>query len=647
MISTGQYKQRLIDSATMFVVSGVSLLLLMYIAFGEAQRTHQQYFVEKLAAQAKVIQISLENYLRPGLPLTQYAGFTTKAEPIVASDDTITSLSVFNSSGDALFSAGDISIPLVFVPLELERDARPDYQVESSETYIQVVLPLRNRFETVGHLAITMERVAVTDRVQEIFSPLLYIALGLSLAFAAFVAIGSPRFAHARFPWLQVGFSVTFITMAVFVVGTLIVLYSEGTQAKARALADSLGQRLSDLVSFGLNLEEIYGLDDIFNNYLRLNPDISAAGIAVDGAVKIIDQDHIEDEWVPGGSTYHYIVDLTPPGGEREISVFVALPEAVVYREIIRSVKNFAALFIASAFLAGVFLQLARSMQRLRVRWEQGSSPDPHGETGEAALSLVKPVFFLAVLVEHLTYSFLPQYINGIVEEAQLSQSIVSAPFMVYYLFFALSLIPAGHFAQRSSPKPLMYMGLLLAAVGLVMLALPGDIALVIVARAVSGIGQGMLFIGVQSYILTMASPERKTQGAAIIVFGFQGGMISGMAVGSLLVTYIGPEAVFVVAGAIASAVALYALMIVPTPKRQEASTQTIGENVMQIMRTMVQVSKDIQFLKTMFLIGIPAKAILTGIIIFALPLLLSQRGYPQEDIGQIIMVYAARRHHR
>jgi MFS family permease len=41
-----------------------------------------------------------------------------------------------------------------------------------------------------------------------------------------------------------------------------------------------------------------------------------------------------------------------------------------------------------------------------------------------------------------------------------------------------------------------------------------------------------------------------------------------------------------------------------------------------------------------MFCIGIPAKAILTGAITFALPLVLGQQGYRQEEIGQIIMLY-------
>ena len=79
-----------------------------------------------------------------------------------------------------------------------------------------------------------------------------------------------------------------------------------------------------------------------------------------------------------------------------------------------------------------------------------------------------------------------------------------------------------------------------------------------------SGIGQGMLFIGVQSFILRTSADDRKTRGAAIIVFGFQGGMISGMAIGSLLVTQMGAAGVFWLGAMIAAAMALYAWALVP-----------------------------------------------------------------------------------
>lgn len=640
MTSVRLQSRRAIDAVMMLVVSSISLLLLTYIGFGEGQRTYQQFHLDKLSAQARVLQISIENYLRPGLPLTQYVGFTTKAEPLVGADHSIAALTVFDDEGNSVFAAGNGAIPLLPLSSDLNTAMDRDYQVHESDDYLQVTLPLRTRFEVVGNLAITMERSAVAERLEQSFRPLLYATVSLSALFAAFVAFASPYFARLRFPLLQVSFAATFITMAVLVIGTLVALYSEGTQAKARALADSLGLRLSDLVRFNLNVEEIQGLDEIFDSYLNLNPDISAAGLALDGLVTVTDQELAHADWIPWSGTYHYIVDLTPPGGNREISVFVSVPEGVVYQTVIRSVKNFAALFIASAFLSGVFMQLAQTLQRTRSA--SGRERAIGNGTGEAALSIVKPVFFLAVLVEHLTYAFLPQYFHDIVTASGLSDSFVSAPFMAFYLFFALALVPAGHFAQRFNAKPLMYAGLLLAAVGLFLLALPLDIYAMILARALSGVGQGMLFIGVQSYILTVASPDRKTRGAGIIVLGFQGGMISGMAIGSLLVTYIGSQNVFLVAAAVAAAVALYALLIVPTVQREATEAMSLRENLSQMGRNVARVMRDGEFLKTMFLIGFPAKAVLTGVIIFALPLILSTRGYAQEDIGQIVMVYAA-----
>jgi hypothetical protein len=50
---------------------------------------------------------------------------------------------------------------------------------------------------------------------------------------------------------------------------------------------------------------------------------------------------------------------------------------------------------------------------------------------------------------------------------------------------------------------------------------------------------------------------------------------------------------------------------------------------------------KDFEFVKAMVLIGIPTKGVLTGVTIFALPLILSRLQYAQEDVGQIVMLYS------
>lgn len=278
-------------------------------------------------------------------------------------------------------------------------------------------------------------------------------------------------------------------------------------------------------------------------------------------------------------------------------------------------------------------------MRRSQARPHPTTTPI---EEHERELDLVKPVFFVGVLVEHLTYPFLSQFLQDLVQVTKISPLGTSALFMSYYLFFAASLVPAGRLAQRRSPRSLMYGGLMLTAIGIAMLALEPSFITALVARASSGIGQGVLFIAVQSYILNATTPERRTQGASIIVFGFQGGMISGMAIGSLLVGQLGTTGVFMLAAVIAVAMSLYVRIMVPDIRRAVAATQDRHSESGVAWRDLMRVLGNADFIRAMLLIGIPAKAVLTGVIIFAMPLLMTRMGYAQEDIGQILMVYAA-----
>ena len=641
MHSTYTFRRALINGVGMAFVSGLSLFLLIYVGHGEAKRTYQQFQVEKLVAQGQIIQKTMDTFLRGGHSVKQFVGFSTKVGPILASDPTIAAMSVFDQMGQPVFSSGENSITLLPLPHSIARGPSTETDLRENEQYLQVVLPLRNRFEQVGSLAVSTPKATIIDQVMSKFEPLLIVAGASAISFGLFVAIGAPFLTGRRERWLQYGYAVTFLGVSIFVVATLISLYSEGAQAKTKALADSLGERLDSIVQFGLNITEIEGLDQVIDDYQRLNPDISAAGLMVDGTVKIhTDRSAVGRPWKSERRVYEYTVDLTPPGG-RDIRIAVATPADIVYRQILRSVKNFAAVFVASAFAAGIFLQLASSVRQAGAPDRTADAPRSDKESEESDLKLVKPVFFIAIVSEHLSYAFLPQFMYRVVENSGMHAGSVSVIFMVYYMCFALSLVPAGHFAQHFSPRPLMYFGMSLAAIGLGLLVLEPDYYVVLVARALSGIGQGMLFIGVQSFILATAAENRRTQGAGIIVFGFQGGMISGMAIGSLLVTQMGPQGVFALAALMAALMALYTIALVPKVSSRTYLNPEHGGSLQVLFRDLSKVLRNSEFLRTMFLVGVPAKAVLTGVIIFGLPVLMTQAHYAQEDIGQILMVYA------
>ena len=626
----------------MFVVTGLSLLLLVYVGMGEGKRIYEQFQIEKLVTHNRIIQTAMENYLRAGLPLKQYAGFSTLADPIVQSIDEIDAMSVFDQAGNQLFIVTDKDKKVLRLPsaAEAARQIKHDVEVERHDTFYQVAMPLRTRFEIVGSLVITAGTDVAERRVNASFTPLVMSAAGLAALFAMFVVVSAPYLARSRTPWLQIGYAVTFLTMAGFVVATLINLYSDGVQGKAKESAFTLSQRLSDIVEFNLRIRDFDGLDKVFAEYRRLNPEISDAVLILDGAIQVAtDAAKVGKKWVSDTRSYEYTVDLSRPGQPNR-SLIVAVPADVVYKRVERSVRNFAALFIASGFLAGLFLQVASSMQRLRTANPPSYISPKASVSEETALIVVKPIFFLAVFLEHLTYSFLPKFMQDAAIASGLSAGFAAAPFTAYYLSFALSLIPAGHFADRFGAKPMIWPGLILASASILGLTLPLGILPLAALRALSGIGQGMLFIGVQAYILAVASPEKKTQGNAIIVFGFQGGMISGMAIGSLLVNYLNPQGVFVTCAAIGFATALYSILLIPKDVRHKQAKSGLGAAIRRVGSDLAKVSRSGEFLKTMFCIGVPAKAILTGAITFALPLLLGQYGYRQEEIGQIIMLY-------
>src|SRR5690606_23842673 len=80
-----------------------------------------------------------------------------------------------------------------------------------------------------------------------------------------------------------------------------------------------------------------------------------------------------------------------------------------------------------------------------------------------------------------------------------------------------------------------------------------------------------------------------------------------------------------------------YVLQLVPRTGSHEKAAESEG-----FLKKLRNAVSDFEFMKTMLFVGIPTKAVLTGVTVFALPLLLSHLDYAQEDIGQIIMLYAA-----
>lgn len=623
-------KRRAVEAVTLGLVAALSLLLLLYVAFEDARRTMERFHSDKMVAQGQVVQNALEAFARPGLPLRHFVGFAGLVEPIIEGDKLVESVAAYTASGERVFAAGPAAAQ--FASQARSGDGRAAEVVVSAEQ-IRVVLPLDDRFERIGHVVLVTPRILIAAQVEAAFRPLLGWAMLAAAVFALSVMLLFPREdGPARLRWIGIGFIAAFAVTATLVVGTLVGTYSEAMQGRAKSLADSLGQRLEDIVAFNLSFADIGGIGPLLAEYRQANPDIRAAALVVDGRVLVHTEAAREGvAWDHSTTDYEFAADLSPDGTAR-IQIRVALPRDVVFAQVLRSTKNFSALLVASGLFAALFVGLVHAFQK-RSRIGREASEE---EAKAFAIDLLKPAFFLAVFSEHLSYAFLPQMIQAATLAAGLSKAWASAPFTVYYLTFALALVAAGRLERRASARSLMVVGLALSAIGMTLMAVHLDFQSAVLARALSGIGQGILFIGTQAFVLTNSSQARRTRAGSIIVFGFQAGMIAGMAIGSLLVSSIEAAGVFRLAAIVAAATAFYVALSLPATRSMGAKPRasSLWQDVGALMR-------DGAFARTALLIGIPAKAILTGIVLLGLPLMLAQLGYAKEDIGQITMLYA------
>jgi len=359
-----------------------SLLLLVYVGYGEVQRTYPKFVVGKLVAQAEIIRAPLESHLRAGLPIEQFPGFRQFGDRVRASDQSIHSIFVSTRAGDVAFEVGAPGAPALRGLAEQETSS---FLTQRDESWLQVFLPLHDRFSTVGALGVTVSRAEIEKALWERFALFLPLSLVIALVCALVVVALDRRDRRGR--WTAIIFAAAFLFIAALVLQTLVSIYSEGAQAKARALSDSLRERFEPVFAFALTLEDFEGLTQVFDQYRQLDPDIRSISLNENGVVRLnLDPAMVGKPWRADEGSYEFSSAL---GGERKLNVSVTLPMDAVIAAVSRSAKNFLALFLGVALISTLFLKLSRTLTR-------GHDAD----ASENLLTRLTPVFFIAVFVE-------------------------------------------------------------------------------------------------------------------------------------------------------------------------------------------------------------------------------------------------------
>ncbi len=623
----------------------MSAALVLGVGMAEAYRTYPLIQLDRLNAQGAVVARSLQPYIHAGVPLDQVSGFEPLTRPLMSSSRDLKSVEVFDASEKAVLATRKRN------PIEARREDgawvhRSDELGDTFDAVYEVSLPLSSRFETVGQLKLVMSQAFVRQKIAGTFLRVAEASGGLLVFCLGAVALAL-RLRPKKSRWiLSLGFSLGVMAVSGVLITEMVQLYSQGIVAKTAALAASLGQRLQAPMDLGLELTDFDGLDTTFRGYRELNPEISGISLvrgetvlihtnaAKVGTVAEHDDAAFEQSW-----------DLENPwqDGSEALTLTIAVPKRMVYASLWGACKNLLALFIALILVSRLLLGL------LMVSTAGAQEGQP---TTAAEIQKIQVVHTVTVLMEGLCLPVMATWLAEVLGRQGMGPGAVSWIFTAFFAGYAFILIPAGHIARRWGAKTTLLIGVGCAVVGWVGLSLASDYYSLMLLRALAGAGQGLSLIGVQTALLNLSDPEQKTKNLSLMVLGYQTGMISGTVFGSLLALYVSVEMVFDVA-------ALLGLLNLWLGKRSlrvtSSSSQSadpvsadpaptdsvVGGQPARRKASWQDMLKDRGLISTALLIGIPTKAVISGLVFFGLPLTLSRLEFSADEIGQILMLYS------
>ncbi|MFL5346637.1 MAG: MFS transporter [Hyalangium sp.] len=632
---------RWIRLGSLMLVLTAALGGLAYVGLGEAYRGYARLQFERLAAQGAIIKGPVEMLLRVGVSLEQFTGFPNLARAMRDADPSLEEIRIIDARGHLLFSepVARLSQEAGGAPASRARFASPNrrFDVLDDGRSFRVSIPLEDRFHVVGHLELVSPRAAVFQRVTQRFQPI-FTALGACILLLAIVLFATQRIwmRRARL-WLGLCCGAGFLGMTLVMLLALVDIYSEGLQQGTSGLAHSLARRLNEAARIGLTRSDLRGLDTLLEDYQRSNADLGSLSLIADERVLIqTGASAASPLQEPTQARFEYAIDLELTDGPWNTPVRLEVDAATgaLRGRLWRSCRNFLLLFIASGLLGALLLNALALLPRPGVR-QQGFE--------RRAVDRLRPLAFFGCFIEGLPLAFLPGYIGAL--GAQQGHSSGGPPLLAiaFCLSYAFALWPCELYARRMGLKRLLGAALLLSAIPVFSMALTEDLRLLLLLRCLSGLGQGALAGGLQAYLLAVFRPEHPPRGTSLLTSAHHGGLFSGAALGALLGAYLGPRQVFLLSGLAGLLALAYALVLLPPlPPRSRPTPPVLRRSrPPSSLSGLARAWKAPGFHGATLLVGIPTLLIRSGLLSFALPLVLTRRGYDLDRIGQLLAIYA------
>jgi len=277
------------------------------------------------------------------------------------------------------------------------------------------------------------------------------------------------------------------------------------------------------------------------------------------------------------------------------------------------------------------------------------------------AVSHVRLPLFLFLLSEAMLRPILPQFLGEFApsdSDADFQIGMVMACFMAASL---VSVLIGSVFSEQSGPRRVFLIGTLFAGIGMAGHIVADGLAMIVLARALTGFGYGLVYAAAQVHIVRHADPKQRSTGFSLFLAVVVAAEIGGPAVGGILADRIGVS--LVLYGAVASiGVSAFACFFMiskfppdltnPSAMPKERSSMAsesrpvavgfkrgMSEWMQDQMTIVMTILANPRFFAMMACFAVPAKALLTGGLFLLVPLAALNIGGAAES-ARILMGY-------
>ena len=248
--------------------------------------------------------------------------------------------------------------------------------------------------------------------------------------------------------------------------------------------------------------------------------------------------------------------------------------------------------------------------------------------------AVARAPLFVYVFAEQLSTSFMPLFAKTLqVPDWGLSLGVlIGLPIAVFFAVIAASAPLGSILINRLGMRWLIVLGSAPAMLGYAMAAQAITIPELLLWRCVTAIGYAFITIACRGYLASLLTPDRRAGEISVFISATMAGAVCGTAIGAILADRIGYRATLLVS---AGLVVVAALLVW---RYMETGIAVVGRG--SALRSTLGFLRNPRLAALVIFGALPAKIVLTGVLLYIVPLFLSELSTGQPMIGRIMMIY-------